>query len=144
DARGGRSPSPVDLLRDAQNRAALAPVCSQRFRAGLDHMKIMLDSGAFSAWTRGEILKLDDYITFIKRYEGRLNSYINLDVIPGTRGTVPTVKEVEYAAAASLDNYKSMVAAGLRPIPVFHYGENLRWLDRLLEAGADYICLGGT
>lgn len=107
-------------------------------------IKIMLDSGAFSAWTRGEKLDLGEYISFIRRYENELDTYINLDVIPGKRGVRPTTREVDYAAEASLENYQEMVRAGLRPIPVFHYGENRKWLEKLLEAGAEYICLGGT
>ena len=109
-----------------------------------NQIKIMLDSGAFSAWGRGEVLDLNDYIQFIKRYQKLLDTYINLDVIPGERGTRASVREVERAAAVSLDNYRSMRAAGLDPIPVFHYGESFGWLDKLLESGAKYICLGGT
>lgn len=107
-------------------------------------IKIMLDSGAFSAWTRGETIDLGRYIDFVKRYKSRLDTYVNLDVIPGSRGVQPTIREVDRAAAASFDNYKAMRSAGLSPIPVFHYGESFGWLVKLLESGADYICLGGT
>lgn len=107
-------------------------------------VKVMLDSGAFSAWTRGVEIELARYIAFIKENAALLDSYINLDSIPGERGRRPTVKEVDRAAAESLENYRAMRAAGLRPIPVFHFGESFVWLERLLEAGADYICLGGT
>lgn len=107
-------------------------------------MKIMLDSGAFSAWTRGETIDLGDYIKFIVRHRELLDIYINLDVIPGRRGGRASVREVERAAAASFENYQAMRAAGLDPLPVFHYGESFDWLERLLDSGAGYICLGGT
>lgn len=113
-------------------------------RRGSSQIKVMLDSGAFSAWTRGETLDLGDYINFLKRYQFDVDTYINLDVIPGKRGIAPTTREVDYAAQASLENYEAMLAAGLKPIPVFHYGENFRWLEKLMMLGADYICLGGT
>jgi hypothetical protein len=107
-------------------------------------VKLMLDSGAFSAWTRGEKIDLEEYMKFIRDNADLVETYINLDVIPGQRGVRPTVGEVDWAAAASLDNYKAMRAAGLHPIPVFHFGEAFIWLERLMETGADYICLGGT
>lgn len=107
-------------------------------------IRIMLDSGAYSAWTRGEQLELGEYIDFIKRYQSDVDTYINLDVIPGSKGVTPKTSEVEYAAQASFENYLGMRKVGLRPIPVFHYGENKKWLEKLVEAGADYICLGGT
>lgn len=106
--------------------------------------RIMLDSGAYSAWTRGGTIKVGDYIDFIRRHRDRLDTYINLDVIPGSKGVRPTLREVDHAAAASFDNYEVMRAAGLSPIPVFHYGESFSWLERLVAAGADYIALGGT
>ena len=33
-------------------------------------MDILLDSGAFSAWTRGERIDLDDYVGFVKVNKG--------------------------------------------------------------------------
>lgn len=104
----------------------------------------MLDSGAYSAWTRGEQLDVGEYAEFVKQYEVSLDTYINLDVIPGSKGVRPTVREVEYAAAKSFENYEVMRDADLQPIPVFHYGESFRWLEKLVEAGAPYICIGGT
>lgn len=46
-------------------------------------MKIMLDSGAYSAWTLGNSIDIDDYISFIKRKTAHLECYVNLDVIAG-------------------------------------------------------------
>lgn len=104
----------------------------------------MLDSGAYSAWSRGAKIDLGEYIEFIRENAKLLDTYVNLDVIPGKRGVRPTLREVDWAAAASLENYQTMRAAGLAPIPVFHFGEPFKWLERLLESGTDYISLGGT
>ena len=46
-------------------------------------ISIMLDSGAYSSWKRGEHIDLTSYIAFVKRNEHLLASYANLDVIPG-------------------------------------------------------------
>ena len=45
-------------------------------------MDILLDSGAFSAWNRGERIDLSAYIDFVKANKGLNFRYINLDVIP--------------------------------------------------------------
>lgn len=106
-------------------------------------IKLMLDSGAFSAWKKGLEINLDEYIAYIKRNEKYLHTYVNLDVIPGAPGRRSTQEEVEAAAKASYRNLKKMHKAGLRPMPVFHMGESFDWLHRLLDDGEDYIGIGG-
>ena len=36
-----------------------------------------------------------------------------------------------------------MIKDGLDPIPIYHYGESRKWLDKILESGCKYIGLGG-
>lgn len=105
---------------------------------------LLLDSGAFSAWKRGERIDLREYIKFIQDHGSLLDSYVNLDVIPGRFGSRATPTEVEEAAAESYRNYEVMRAAGLDPIPVFHLGEGLDWLRHILDSGAGWIGLGGS
>ena len=50
-------------------------------------MDILLDSGAFSAFNRGERIDLDDYIGFVKANESLIYRCINLDEIPGDFGS---------------------------------------------------------
>jgi hypothetical protein len=69
-----------------------------------------------------------DFIKFIKQYEGRIDHYSNLDVINN-----PELTE---------KNQKILEKAGLNPIPVFHLGSDLKWLDYYIEK-YDYIALGG-
>lgn len=107
-------------------------------------VELMLDSGAFTAWKRGAQIDLSQYIAFLQRNADLLAHYVNLDVIPGVMGQRVALEQVEEAAAQSFANYEVMRAAGLSPIPVFHYGEDLRWLRRILDSGAAYIGLGGT
>ena len=105
---------------------------------------LMLDSGAFSAWKRGERINLHEYIKFIKRNYSLLHTYVNLDVIPGRPGRQASSTEVEEAASESWRNYQAIRAAGLQPIPVFHLGEKEDWLRRILDSGAEWIGLGGS
>ena len=45
---------------------------------------LLIDSGAFSAWTQGkEINLVDDYIDFCLQYIDIADAVVNLDVIPG-------------------------------------------------------------
>ena len=90
--------------------------------------KIMLDSGAFSAWNAGKQIDINKYIEFIR--DNNIDVYFNLDVIGDVEGTIA--------------NQRIMEQAGLNPIPVFHYGEPFEYLDYLVEQGYTYIGLGGT
>jgi hypothetical protein len=110
---------------------------------GKPKVKLMLDSGAFSAWKRGIQINLVEYISYIKKHEHLLENYVNLDVIPGSPGKIPSKAEVDKAARASHENLKKMHAAGLSPIPVFHFGEDIKWLELLLSEKEPYIGLGG-
>lgn len=89
---------------------------------------LFLDSGAFSAKTQGIEINLDEYITFVKEHLVYLSVYANLDVIGD--------------AEATLQNQKRMESAGLKPLPCFHYGEPIRYLQHYID-NYEYIALGG-
>jgi len=72
---------------------------------------------------------LDAYIAFIHKYKKQLSAYVNLDIV--------------YHAEESWDNQKIMESNGLRPIPVFHYGEDFKWLYKYVDE-YDYIGIGGV
>jgi hypothetical protein len=99
----------------------------------------MLDSGAYSAWKRRKQVDLGEYIRFIERNAPWLSQYVVLDIIPGAPGRKRSVDEVNDAAEASYKNLLVMRRAGLNPMPVFHWGEDLRWLERYIDDGHDYI-----
>jgi hypothetical protein len=101
--------------------------------------KLMLDSGAYSALTRGETIDVRKYIDFIKDNQQYCHSYVNLDVIPGGKPHL----SLEEAAKRSYTNLQTMWKAHLKPLPVFHIGEDFKWLQRLLDDGERYIGLGG-
>lgn len=100
---------------------------------------VILDSGAFSAWSRGEVLDIDTYIAFIFANADYIDYYVNLDVIPGSFGVVPGPTEVEESAQKSWANFLYMEKHGLRPMPVFHMGESFSWLHKMMDHGCDYI-----
>jgi len=91
-------------------------------------IELFLDSGAFSAKSQGVKIDVQDYISFIKDNENVISVYANLDVIGDAEGT--------------LQNQKIMEKAGLSPIPVYHYGEDEKYLLRYID-GYEYIALGG-
>jgi hypothetical protein len=102
---------------------------------------LMLDSGAFTAWSRGATLDIKKYCNFIHQHKHLLFSYVALDEIPGSKadGRAPSPREVAASAAKSYDNLQVMHGEGLDPIPVFHQGEDFKWLERLLRDGEPYI-----
>lgn len=90
---------------------------------------IFLDSGAFPAYHRGIDINIQDYINFVKKFQRYFAYYANLDVIGDP--------------AASYKNQQIMEAAGLRPIPCYHFGEDEKWLRKYIDGGHNYISLGG-
>jgi len=92
-------------------------------------ISVFLDSGAFSAWSKGVDIDIQDYITFIKENEDMIDVYANLDVISDVDQT--------------WENQKIMEDAGLTPLPVYHCrsNEDIKYLHKCMEY--PYFCLGG-
>jgi hypothetical protein len=111
-------------------------------------VNLFLDSGAYSAWSKGEDIKIEDYIEFVRDHEELIWHYVNLDVIPGKFGHRQTGAgsqgEIERSADGSYKNQQIMRDAGLSPIPVFHQGERMYWLERYLKDGEKYIGLSAN
>lgn len=99
----------------------------------------LIDSGAFSAWKLGSPIDIGEYAEFLEANQSLYDRCVNLDVIPGRFAKKPTVSEVEDSAAKSWKNLEYLQRRGLRPIPVFHQGENYYWLERMIKEGYDYI-----
>jgi hypothetical protein len=91
--------------------------------------EIMLDSGAFTAFTKGHKVTLDDltaaYDDTLSKLNPKLQVWlINLDVIPGAYGRVATPQEITKALADSDVNFKKLKKRyGDRVLPVFHQTE---------------------
>lgn len=102
-------------------------------------LNLILDSGAYAAWRKGEVIDVYDYIDFLKEHEDSIEFCVNLDIIPGVHKTYPSWEEVEDSARRSYNNLQIMKAHGLKPIPVFHQGESFNWLKRYMDDGEPYI-----
>lgn len=116
-------------------------------------VKLFLDSGVFSAWSRKDVpgldaaikdkvkrvLKVKDYAAFIKRHEHLLEACATMDEIPGVFGTRRTQKQVEQSAKKSYDNQQTLKSLGCKPIPIFHQGESFDWLERYVKDGEPYV-----
>lgn len=68
------------------------------------------------------------YIDFIHEHKDKIDVYSNLDVINNPKLT--------------LENQRIMEAAGLNPIPVWHLGTDVKYLERYIKK-YPYIAIGG-
>lgn len=114
------------------------PLC-----AGVDdNFEVMLDSGAFTAWTKGEEVKLEElkrtYGAILDKHGhlGKQFWLINLDKIPGAPGRTPGPEEIDEAIRVSDENYNVLVKEfGDIVLPVFHQGESSKRLLEVQEMG---------
>lgn len=108
---------------------------------------LAIDSGAHSLYTR-EVIQLkhatgydyykskefwvyvDKYAKFIKKYKDGIDFYVTVDVIFNPKMTWKIQKYLENEH-------------GLTPMPVVHYGTDLKWLRKYIDAGYKYIGIGG-
>jgi hypothetical protein len=90
-------------------------------------VKLLVDSGAYSAFTQGIPVDIDQYANFIIKNLAHIEQGINLDVI------MPT--DVDTAARRSFENWTYLKDRhGLDTMPVFHCGESIEWLDKMIES----------
>lgn len=96
--------------------------------------RILIDSGAFTAFTTGKIITPEEYGTwaldFKKQWEHKVKSlhFFNLDVIGDQVGSDRNLHKLE--------------SMGLNPIPIFTYGGEAKNLQYYLD-NYSYIGLGG-
>ena len=99
--------------------------------------KLVVDSGAYSAWSRGKKFDLDEYIDFLNSNDVIETAFwcAEADVIPGSFGVDPTEEEIKEAPQKSWDNYLYMISKVHIPkkiVPIFHQGEDFKYLDQIL------------
>ena len=98
--------------------------------------KLFIDSGAFSAHTKGKEVDLEDYIQFINSIDDCVYIFAQLDKIPGRFGRPKTEEELAEAPRLSWENYLYMakrVKSRDKLLPIFHQGEDFKWLRNMLE-----------
>lgn len=117
-------------------------------------LPVMVDCGVFGLWrkhfsghyTTGhenrkrvirEFLRSDTFVAhkkgyydFLRRNARRVRVAVSLDVIGD--------------GEASYELWKEMKEEGFDVLPVFHYGEDFKWLRKYIDQGCSYIGIGGA
>ena len=114
--------------------------------------KLFVDSGAFTAWSKGKYIDVDEYINYLNAKTKELTLFASVDNIPGELTRTPTLQEKKESPILSWDNYMYMrerITEKDKLLPVFHIGEDFKHLNNILEVILDgkhipYIALGGT
>lgn len=100
------------------------------------HLKLFIDSGAFTAWTKGTVIDVDTYINWLNERADYLYLYGQLDSIPGNIHTGATAEQVKEAAKQTWENYLYMRSKLKNPnalLYTFHVGEPYEYLQQALE-----------
>lgn len=108
-----------------------------------------LDSGSFSLMTleaprwskeHGEPVEayydspefwayMDRYAEFVHKYSAGIDHHANVDVIGDP--------------VTSLRNLKYLEGKGLKPVPIVHFGSDMKWIRYYIDHGYEYLGLGG-
>lgn len=107
-----------------------------------DDFFLILDSGAFSAWNSGVEINIDNLIEYMHKWKDVYTIAANLDKIPGERRKAPTKDDVHIAAEVGWKNSKYILSKGVpqdKLMPIFHQGEDFRWLKLMVDEGYQYI-----
>ncbi len=103
-------------------------------------ISLIIDSGAFSAWTSGLEIDIQAYAKFckliIEMYQFKEIYIVNLDKIPSKPGTAPTPLQVEESAEVGIVNARILRDTGLEPMEVFHQGESFKFLHQMANSGS--------
>lgn len=141
----GSAPQEVDefLVKKGYNRLFSQLNDRSRIKRWMSYkdenpsMKLFVDSGAFSAYTKGKEIDLDDYIAYLNEYGKYFNVMVQVDYIPGKSNVVQDRQVYLDAPRISWENFLQMrerldKSLWDRFIPVFHEGEDFRWLENML------------
>ena len=99
-------------------------------------LNILVDSGAFTAWTKDKQVDIDEYIEYIEKQIRPIEkchnvNIINLDVIPGSFGNRPTREQIGESAKQGMKNYLYMKSKGIETIHTYHMYESKEVLDEI-------------
>ena len=112
--------------------------------------KLFIDSGAYTAHTKGKEVDVDEYINFMNSIDDQVYVFAQVDKIPGEWGKPKTPEQLAEAPILSWENYKYMVKRVKSPkklLPIFHQGEDFKYLEQMLnyvypEDVLDKSCVG--
>lgn len=141
----GSAPQEVDefLVKKSYNRLFSQLNDRSRIKRWMSYkdeqpsMKLFIDSGAFSAYTKGKEIDIDDYINYLNEYGDYFNVMVQVDYIPGKSNVVQDRQVYLDAPRISWENFLHMrerlnKRLWDRFIPVFHEGEDFKWLENML------------
>lgn len=140
------------MLKSYYNDMTIINRLMELKRDGKWQGKLLVDSGAFTCWTKGIEIDTDKYIEWINNNNQYVDYCIQLDKIPGSPDKPPTLQQAQEATEQSWKNYLYMTQNVVCPekiLPVYHKGEPLSHLKRIVEHKINgqyvpYICLGGS
>lgn len=132
-AAGGIDKFRLKVLKDCDVQNILISYANTNGKADikLPFSDIMLDSGAFGVETGHEKVSVEAYTLWLELYISKypqIKTYVNLDDLSNPE---TTLKSQQY-----------MEAHGLKPMPVYHYGEPTGYLDEMCKQ-YEYVGLGG-
>lgn len=113
--------------RIIQGKMGLSIDVEEAIERGWD---LFLDSGAFTAFTKGAEIPLREYAIYLRKNQQHYHALSSMDAIGGT-------EEKNY------DNFTKLRSVGCNVRPVYHVRENPRWLQRYIDEGHDYVFVGG-
>jgi hypothetical protein len=90
--------------------------------------RLYLDSGAFTAYKQGKEINFEEYCAFVKSPPVPIERYFMLDKIGD-----PKVTKI---------NLEKMLKKGLKPVPIFTRGEDVKELDAFYKVSS-LVGLGG-
>jgi hypothetical protein len=99
-----------------------------RLTAAQGKVRLLVESGAFTAWKAGKTIALDDYCRFLESLPFKPWRYFTLDVVGDPAGT--------------LRNFEAMLKRGFKPVPIFTRGEDVGVLEEYYKH-SDVVGVGG-
>lgn len=91
--------------------------------------RLMIDSGAFTAASKGYVIRLEEYAAYLRDYAGLWDTAVTLDVIGDP--------------VASRKNTLKLHGMGIPVMPVFTRGESITEFDAMVR-DSGYVCVGGS
>lgn len=123
------------LFSQELNRPEVAKMIELK-KSGEYTGKIFIDSGAFTAHTKGITVDVDEYIEYLNGITEYIECFAQVDCIPGQFGKPKTQEQLAEAPKLSWENYLYMRPKLKQPeklLPIYHQGEHVKWLRNMLE-----------
>lgn len=126
---------PIDVLVTQVDRPGVRKMLQYKENDGIIK-SFFLDSGAFSIHTGKAKADIDEYIEYANSIDEHCWAIAELDLIPGKFGQPKSIEDYRESADESWKRFLYMRPKMKSPnklLPVFHYGEDISALKRMLE-----------